>query len=679
MKLKDAVVQVKGIGPKMAEKLGRLGIYTVEDLITYFPRRYQDWSKITKMEDIVPDQETAVYGRVVDVHEYVPRFRMSIVTVVIVDSTGAVNLTYFNQSWKKQEFKQGDYVLAYGRVEYNYRKYQMSNADTVHVSPEELPHWTKLVPVYALTDGIRMNQLSRFIQTALAGVEDIHETIPEEVRKKEGLQPIKEAVEAMHHPQNWNDQARARKTLAFEELFYMQVGLALLKRKRSQKVISIKCAPSGALVHTILSRLPFKLTEGQKEAFQDIEDDMEGLVPMRRLIQGDVGSGKTVVAALALAKIAENGYQGVLMAPTEVLASQHFETMKELFHDLPVKIAYLSGATKPKEREKILEGLLDGSIQILIGTHALIEKDVVFAHLGLVITDEQHRFGVKQRQALENKGEDPHILVMTATPIPRTMALSVYGDLDVSSIRTMPAGRQIVKTYVINASYLQRVFNFMKREMNAGHQVYVVCPMVKESEAKDLASAEAIYKNLKTKIFPSYHVGLVHGQMKNEEKEQIMKDFQEGKIQLLVATSVIEVGINVPNATIMFIFGADRFGLSQLHQLRGRVGRGKAQSYCILYSKNQNETTQTRLRLITQIHDGFLLAEKDLLLRGSGEFFGVHQHGLNDLKVADLIKDLPLMVEAKKEAGIEVSRGFTGKEELKSRFKGRFYKEIWGN
>lgn len=662
----------------MQEKLGRLGIHTVEDLITFYPRRYQDWTKITRMEDLQFDQETAVYGRVVDVHEYVPRFRMSIVTVVISDDTGAVNLVYFNQSWKKQEFRQGDYVLAFGKVEYQYRKYQISNAETQKVDPDELPQFSRLVPVYGLTEGIRAKQMRQMIQRALSEVDDIHEILPGEILRKENLPGRREAIYAMHFPSSWAQQKTARKRLAFEELFYMQVGLALMRKAREVTTLSIKCAPSDGLVDAVRNRMPFELTEGQKEAFQDIEDDMEGLVPMRRLIQGDVGSGKTAVAALALAKIVENGYQGVLMAPTEVLARQHYHTFSRLFEGLPVKTAYLSGQTKTSERKEILSGIADGTISILIGTHALIEKDVIFKDLGLVITDEQHRFGVNQRKALESKGTAPHVLIMTATPIPRTMALSVYGDLDVSAIRGLPPGRQPVKTYAVGPGYLQRVFNFMKREMNAGHQVYVVCPMVKESEKQDIASAIAIYKKLKSRYFSGYHVGLVHGQMKNEEKNEVMTAFAKGNIQLLVATSVIEVGINVPNATIMFVFGADRFGLSQLHQLRGRVGRGKAQSYCILYTENQSEMTQTRLRLMCRIQDGFLLSEKDLLLRGSGEFFGTHQHGMNDLKVADLIHDLPLMLEARKAAKEAVERGFTGREELKHLFHGLFYKKLWG-
>lgn len=677
MLLSDSVQFVKGVGPKMKENLRRLGISTVEDLLNFFPRRYQDWTRVTKMEDAHYGEEQVLYGRILEVKEIHPRMRMSILRVTISDGTGTAVLTYFNQPWKKNEFAVNRHVLAFGKPEYDYGHLTVQNAETEFAEPSELPSLQKLVPVYPLTEGIKISRMRAMISYALDHTEDITENLPAEVILREHLMGRLRAYRAMHNPQDWKTQQEARRRMAYEELFFMQAGILLLRKKREKDVSAIKCAPSGKLVEAVLKNLPFRLTAGQQQAFRDIEDDMEGVVPMNRLVQGDVGSGKTVVAALALAKIAENGYQGALMAPTEVLAGQHYQTLQELYRGLPLRIAYLSGNTKAKERKEILKGLADGSVQILIGTHALIQEDVIFAYLGLVITDEQHRFGVKQRKALETKGASPHILVMTATPIPRTMALSVYGDLDISAIRGMPPGRSPVKTYGIDGSYLQRVYNFMGREMEAGHQVYVVCPLVEKSEKQDLASAVAVYEDLRDRVFPRFSVGLVHGRMKNDEKEKVMNDFRDGKIQLLVATSVIEVGVNVPNATIMFVYGADRFGLSQLHQLRGRVGRGKSQSYCILYTDNQNEITRLRIRLMCEIHDGFLLSEKDLLLRGSGEFFGYHQHGMPDLRVTDIIRDLPLLESARKEAGRAVSRGIDFRAELQHRFGGAFFKRIF--
>lgn len=661
----------------MKENLLRLGISTVEDLLNFFPRRYQDWTRITKMEDAHYGEEQVLYGRILEVKEIHPRMRMSILRVTISDGTGTAVLTYFNQPWKKNEFAVNCHVLAFGKPEYDYGHLTVQNAETEFAEPAELPSLQKLVPVYPLTEGIKISRMRAMISYALEHTEDITENLPAEVILRKHLMGRLGAYRAMHNPPDWKTQQEARRRMAYEELFFMQAGILLLRKKREKDVSAIKCAPSGKLVAAVLKNLPFRLTAGQQQAFRDIEDDMEGVVPMNRLVQGDVGSGKTAVAALALAKIAENGYQGALMAPTEVLAGQHYQTLRELYRGLPLRIAYLSGNTKAKERKEILKGLADGSVQILIGTHALIQEDVIFAYLGLVITDEQHRFGVKQRKALETKGTSPHILVMTATPIPRTMALSVYGDLDISAIRGMPPGRSPVKTYGIDGSYLQRVYNFMGREMEAGHQVYVVCPLVEKSEKQDLASAAAVYEDLRDRVFSRFSVGLVHGRMKNDEKEKVMNDFRDGKIQLLVATSVIEVGVNVPNATIMFVYGADRFGLSQLHQLRGRVGRGKSQSYCILYTDNQNEITRLRIRLMCEIHDGFLLSEKDLLLRGSGEFFGYHQHGMPDLRVTDIIRDLPLLESARKEAGIAVSRGMEFREELQHRFGGAFFKRIF--
>ena len=676
MRMADGVTAVKGVGVKMAEKLTRLEIVTVADLVSCFPRKYQDWSRIAPMDAPPLDEDCAVYGRVFDIREIHPRPHLSILNVTISDGRGAVVLVYFNQPWKRNEFRQGDWILAYGRIEFQYRKCQMQNADTEHVSPENLKQYEKLVPIYPLTEGLKLSRMQDMVRFALEYVEDLEENLPPRVLSENRLLGRREAYTAMHFPKNHAERALARRRIAFEELFFMQAGILLLRKKREAKMHGIKCAPSGELVERVRRAFPFTLTADQARAFRDIEDDMEGLVPMQRLVQGDVGSGKTAVAALAIAKMTENGFQSALMVPTEVLARQHEETFRAFYENLPIRVALLTGATKKAEREIILRDLAAGNIDLLIGTHALIEDKVFFAHLGLVITDEQHRFGVRQRMALETKGAAPHTLVMTATPIPRTMALSVYGDLDVSSIRGMPPGRKPVKTYAVGRNMRERVLRFLEKEMAAGHQVYVVCPLVEESEKQDLAAATKVYEEL-CRYFPNRRCGLVHGRMKDAEKEAAMGQFSRGETRLLVATSVIEVGVNVPNATIMFVHGAERFGLSQLHQLRGRVGRGEAQSYCILYTESQSEATRQRMEIMCEVTDGFLLSEKDLLLRGSGEFFGYHQHGLPDLRCADIIRDLPLLEEARRAASRAISAGFDCREELRLRFGGKFFERIY--
>ena len=462
----------------------------------------------------------------------------------------------------------------------------------------------------------------------------------------------------------------------------MQAGLALLRNKE-QCHRGPKMGPNGELMAQCIENLPFSLTGDQQRALEDIRIDMEDERPMQRLLQGDVGSGKTVVATLSLLKAIENGYQGAIMAPTEILAAQHYEGIQTVCANLGITIELLTGSSTKKEKERIYEGLADGTIHMIIGTHALIQEGVNFHNLGLVIVDEQHRFGVDQRARLQQKGTYPHVLIMTATPIPRTMTLSVYGDLAVSLIKEMPPGRKPVKTYAVDSSYKERLRTFFGKEMAEGRQVYVVCPLVEESEKLDLQAAEELYLELKEYFYKAYEVGLVHGRMKPSEKDEVMNAFHRGEISLLVSTTVIEVGVNVPNATIMCVEGAERFGLSQLHQLRGRVGRGAHQSYCILVSDSKNDVSQERLKLMEQIQDGFELAEQDLLLRGSGQLFGLAQSGLPDLRVANIIKDIEILVEARKDVldfanqfGIEKLESIM-KEELEKRFGEKFLRILY--
>lgn len=666
-----SIRDLKGIGPRKEALFARLHLTTVSDVLQYFPRDYEDRSHIWSIGQAPcgTGQAVLLCGTVASVQEMRPRRGLSLLKVAVSDGTGAAELVWFNQAFKKRQFQVGMTLTAFGKLEWAYGRRQMNSPETEAGRAEG----EGFVPVYGLTDGLRQTDIRKAVRQALALAQNHPELLPgwDGCRHSSfSAMPTLTAYEQIHFPSSMEKREAARRQLAFEELFDMQLGL-LLRRHRQGRRQGIKCGPNGRLLKAFYEHLPFTLTKGQTQAFLDIQADMESEVPMQRLIQGDVGSGKTVVAALALAKIVENGYQGALMAPTGILAAQHYEEFCRLFQGLDVHIALLTGRTTAKERQQLLEALAGGQIDILIGTHALIQDDVVFRSLGLVVTDEQHRFGVRQRSALEQKGKEPHALFMTATPIPRTLTLSLYGDLDVSSIRELPPGRKLVKTYAVGESLRRRVYVFMDKLMAQGQQCYVVCPLVEASENVDLQAATELYEELRSQVFPQRTCGLVHGRMAGREKEAVMEAFQKGDIQLLVATSVIEVGVNVPNATVMFIDGAERFGLAQLHQLRGRVGRGDLQAYCILMAKGGSEETRQRLKWMEQIHDGFTLAEKDLLLRGSGQLFGYMQHGLPDLKAADIINDVPLLAAARDAARQWwQTHGDTGKAEeaLKRRF-----------
>lgn len=657
MKLSDSIQYVKGVGPKKKVELNRLGIKTVYDLLTYYPRTYEDQSVLTKIADLKAGCQATVAGVIVNVSDWQGGRRgMTIITALIGDGSGFLQITWFNQKYLKKQLKPGSRVFVTGKVSYAYGgrgQFAMSQLASFQILGEadEAETLTGIMPVYGATEKLNQKFFRKIIKELFASELEVEEIIAEPIKAKYNLLNRFEALKNIHFPENFTELKIARARLAFEELYMIQCGLLLLKKRVQEKKSGVRHLADSNLLKQVLTALPFKLTHDQAKTWQEIKHDMESSVPMRRLVQGDVGSGKTVIALLALVKTVENGYQGALMAPTEILASQHYESFQKLLSDFGIRVGFLSGRLTKKKREEMYALLAEQKIDIVIGTHALIQEGVHFAKLGLVVTDEQHRFGIDQRAELEKKGElTPDVLVMTATPIPRTMMLTVYGDLDVSLIQELPPGRQPIRTFVRTPDRRELIYQYVLTQLEAGRQAYVVCPLIEMNEESDLPSAEEVYDELRFGIFRGVPCGLVHGRMKPAEKEQIMQAFYEDKIKLLVATTVIEVGVNVPNASIMVIEHAERFGLAQLHQLRGRIGRGEYKSYCILVSDMKTENAKERLKIMATTSDGFKLAEADLKMRGPGQFFGTLQHGLPDLKIADVLGDMDILFKAREAA-----------------------------
>ena len=642
MDLEKDIQFIKGVGPNRATLLNKLGIFNLKDLITYFPREHEDRGNIKTIAEVQNGEEALISAFPVGrLNEIRIRKNLTLCKLIVRDETGSMLLTWYNQSYLKNVFKQNQRYKFFGKVLRKYGTPEMQSP--VYEQEDSSRNTGKIIPIYPLTYNLTQNTIRKIIENGLKEIDGkLDETLPDYILEKYNLLDYNDAIKQIHFPDTFEMFNKARKRLVFEELFSMQLALLSLKNNYEIKKPGIKF-DKKAKMSDVIDVLPFRLTKAQLRVLEEIDKDMEKEKPMNRLLQGDVGSGKTVVALIAAYKAVKSGYQAVIMAPTAILATQHLETFHDILKDSGIRCELLiSGITK-KKKEDILNRLKQGEIDILIGTHAVLEENVVFNKLGLVVTDEQHRFGVRQRSIIVEKGENPDVLVMTATPIPRTLALILYGDLDISIIDELPPNRKKIETYAVTKGMSARVNNFIEKNIKEGRQCYVVCPLVEENEEINAKSVMEIYEEYKTKIFPQYRVEYLHGKMKPKEKDSIMEEFKNGNIDILVSTTVIEVGVNVPNSNVMVIENAERFGLAQLHQLRGRVGRGEYQSYCILKYQGNSEIIRERMKVISSTNDGFVISEKDLELRGSGEFFGTRQHGIPEFKIANLFEDINIL------------------------------------
>lgn len=644
--LKTDIRYIKGIGEQRAKSLKKLGISTLFDLISYFPRAYEDRSVFRTIGSLLPEDTACVRALVIST----PRLShirkgLDLVKLRVADESGSMDITFFNQSYVKDSLKYGVYYVFYGKVGGTLHRPEMVNP--VFEPEDRAGSITgRIVPIYRLTANISQNILSRAVRQGLDEVGDnIPEVLPEKLRESFNLANADFAYRNIHFPADMESLELARRRLVFEELFVLTCALGLLRERKAEKKGIV---PNTADIEGFYSALPFSPTGAQRRVIGELISDMLSGRPMNRLIQGDVGSGKTLCAAAAAWYVFKSGFQTAFMAPTEILAQQHYNTLAELLSPLGVRIGLLTGSLTAKRKREVKTALALGEIDLIVGTHALLSEGVDFFSLALAITDEQHRFGVNQRSLLTEKGENPHVLVMSATPIPRTLALIIYGDLEISIVDELPPGRQPVETYGVDERMRPRIMKFVRRLVSEGRQVYIVCPMVEENEALNVKAAEKYYEQLKTRVFPDLRLALVHGRMKASEKDAVMAAFVRGEVDILVATTVIEVGVDVPNAALMVIENAERFGLSQLHQLRGRVGRGKHKSYCVMFCEGGSENP--RINIMVKTNDGFKISEEDLKLRGPGDFFGSRQHGLPEMKIADLSADMRLLSEAQSAA-----------------------------
>ena len=659
------VMYMKGVGPKIAYKLNKLGIYTALDLIMYFPKKHIDYSSRTLIRDLKEGENTTVFGYIKSVSAFNTKKNLAVIKVAVTDESGRLDLSFFQAKSNrfmlervKAQFPVNAGIMLSGNVKRNSYdgrltfdkpNYSIMTGEFLEDKNSNL-NLARIVPIYGLCEDLSIKVLRRAIFNAIQMYKNnIENVVPDYIREKYGILDKKVAVEQIHFPESIELLEQSRFSLIFEELFLIQLKLARIREQNAHThtALALKINEHG-LVRQFIDNLPFELTGGQKKAVNEILNDLNSDIPMARLLQGDVGSGKTVVATIMLLAGVENGYQGALMAPTEILAQQHYNNLRQWLTPMGVSVGLFLGSQGKKVREKFRTDLRNGQMDIAVGTHALIQEDVDFCNLGAIVVDEQHRFGVKQRNVLKKKSQNPQILTMTATPIPRTLALTVHGDLDLTIIDELPKGRKPIKTSLVT-SY-RGVYDLIKQELESGRQAYVVYPLIEESETLSAKAATIEAERLQNDIFPQFKIGLLHGKLKNDEKDKVMADFKDKKYDILVSTTVVEVGVDVPNATVMLIENAERFGLSQLHQLRGRVGRSDLQSYCILHTSTKSQETKERLNIMTQTNDGFVIAEKDLQLRGPGEFLGTRQSGLPDLIISDIVRDAKILEMARNEA-----------------------------
>ena len=641
---KRNITTLNGIGQKRAESFRTLGVFTVEDLLRFYPRTYEDRTQLRKIAEIKDGDTVCIRARAVSpIRENFVRKNMYLCSVKVSDGTGFLEIVWFNNRYIKNMFDIKKEYIFFGKITYS-KRMQMHSPLFEESGNNVLTG--RIFPVYSLSAGLTQKNVAVAVADAIRNTE-LPETLPESIRQKHNLCSLGYAIKNIHFPKDSEALNIAKRRVAFEELFFFQTALRYLKEDRSSSV-SVPLDKTES-VKDFIASLPYPLTNAQSRVIGEICDDIKKSVPMSRLVQGDVGCGKTMIAAAAMFACARSGYTSAMMAPTEILATQHYETLKELYKPFDINVALITGSMKQSERKSVTEEIINGKIDIIVGTHALISEKTELGNLALIVTDEQHRFGVAQRKSLEKKGKNPHTLIMTATPIPRTLALILYGDLDISVVDELPPGRKKVDTYVLGEDMRLRIYAFLKKETDAGRQAYVVCPAVEPSEIEGVRDVVTHCKELQKAVGGS--IEFLHGKMKPAEKDDIMRRFKDGEIKILVATSVIEVGVNVPNASVMVIENSARFGLSQLHQLRGRVGRGSDKAYCILFPGENFPTDSPRMNIMKESADGFKIAEADLKLRGPGEFFGARQHGLITFKIANIYCDTELLSETGKAAG----------------------------